>query len=307
MAVDLLVTGAGGLIGSSLRKLCPTGVFVTRRDCDLRDLSRVTALFRDMQPARVLHLAGLVGGVRSNADHNADLFTDNVLINTNVLNSAQRKGVSRLVSVLASCAFAVFPDRPSTEEDLHVGMPFEGNLGYGCSKRMLDVHTKLLWQQYGCRFSTIAPVTMYGPNDNFDLEHGHVIGALIHKVIRAKERGEALVVWGSGQAIRQFVYVDDVARLLLRSVDSFRGPETVIIAPDSGLRIRELVDKLVSLAHFDGPVVFDRSQPEGVRIKRLQSMRFAERFPAFGFTPIEEGLATTLEWFIKHASEAAVT
>ena len=307
MAIDLLVTGAGGLLGSSLRKLCPTAVCVTRTDCDLRDLAQVTVLLGDMQPARVLHLAGRVGGVRSNADHNADLFTDNVLINTNVLSAAQRTGVSRLISVLASCAFAVIPDRPSTEEDLHVGMPYEGNLGYGCAKRMLDLHTKLLWQQYGCRFSTIAPVTMYGPNDNFDLEHGHVIGALIHKVIRAKERAEALVVWGSGQAIRQFVFVDDVARLLLRLVDSFSGPETVIIAPDPGLTIRELVDKLVGLAHFDGPVVFDLSKPEGVRVKQLGSQRFTERFPEFRFTPIEEGLAETVDWYVKHAAGTAVT
>ena len=307
MPVDLLVTGAEGLLGSSVRRLYPAATFVTRRDCDLRDLSRVRALFERLKPERVLHLAARVGGVRSNAAYNADLFTDNVQINTNVLSVAQQAGVSKLVSVLSSCAFSIYSDRSSSEEDLHVGLPFEGNLGYGCSKRMLDVHTKLLWQQYGCRVSTITPVTMYGPNDNFDLEHGHVIGALIQKVVRAKERGEALVVWGSGQAVRQFVFVDDVARLLLRSLDSFSGPETVIIAPNAGLTILELVDKLVKLARFQGQVIFDQSKPEGVLIKRLQSKRFAERFPEFRFTPIDEGLVTTLEWYVKHSAGAPVT
>lgn len=307
MSVDLLVTGGSGLLGSTLRRLCQDATFVTSRDCDLRDISQARNLFERFRPSQVLHLAARVGGVHSNAVHNANLFADNVQINTNILSVAQQTGVSRLISVLSSCAFAMYPDRPSTEEDLHVGMPFEGNLGYGCSKRMLDVHTKLLWKQYGCRFSTVAPVTMYGPYDNFDPENGHVIGALVCKTVQAKEHNEALQVWGSGKAVRQFVYAQDIAQILLRALESFDGPETVIVSPDPGMTIRALVRKIAEAVQFTGPVVFDHSKPEGVQIKRVESKRFSKLSPCFRFMPIEEGLAETVAWFVKNRTPLAMS
>jgi GDP-L-fucose synthase len=266
----------------------------------LTDVSQARALFDRLRPKRALHLAARVGGVKSNAAKNADLFALNSQINANVLSVANQYGVQRLVSVLSSCAFALYPERPSNEDDLHVGMPFEGNLGYGCSKRMLDVHTRLLWEQYGCQFSTVAPVTMFGPHDNFDLEDGHVIGALIHKMTIAKETDSPVEVWGSGNAVRQFVYAKDVARVLLAELDSFEGPETTIVAPDEGLPIRTLVEQIARAVRFEGPVKFDRTKPEGVAIKRVVSKRFESRYPGFAFTPMEAGLAETVDWFCRH-------
>jgi GDP-L-fucose synthase len=304
VSTDLLVTGGGGLLGSALRELCPSATSVTSQDCDLTDLTQVRALFDRFKPRRVLHLAACVGGVQSNAAKNADLFTVNTQMNVNVLSVANQYEVQRLVSVLSSCAFALYPDRPSAEDDLHVGMPFEGNLGYGCSKRMLDVHTRLLWKQHGCRFSTIAPVTMYGPRDNFDLEDGHVIGALIHKMVMAKETGATVEVWGGGQAVRQFVYAKDVARVLLAELDSFEGPETLIVAPDQGVTIRALVGQIAQAIQFIGSIIFDRSKPEGVLVKRVKSIRFESRYPGFSFTPMEVGLAETVAWFRQHGPMA---
>jgi GDP-L-fucose synthase len=304
VSVDLLVTGGPGLLGSAVRELRPDVVFLGSRDCDLVDLAQVRALFDRVMPRRVLHLAARVGGVKSNAAKNADLFTLNAQINTNLLRVAQESGVQRLISVLSSCAFAVHQDRSSTEEDLHVGMPFEGNLGYGYAKRMLDVHTHLLWKQYKCRFSTVTPVTMYGPKDNFNLENGHVIGALIHKMVQAKETRGRVEVWGSGNAVRQFVYVKDVARVLLDELETFDGPDTVIVAPDQGVTIRELANQIARALGFSGQLVFDRGKPEGVTIKRLKSIRFMLRHPGFVFTPLEKGLAETVNWFRANISSA---
>jgi len=294
---NILITGGNGLLGSALKLLCPDAVFVTSRDADLRDVTQVRALFQKVRPTRVLHLAAKVGGVRVNAEHNADLFTDNLQINTNVLSVAREVGVSRLISILSSCAFKLYPDRSSGEEDLHVDAPFEGNLGYGYSKRMLDVHTKLLRNQYGCRYSTIAPVTMYGPHDNFDLEEGHVISSLIHKGMLAKKQGKTLEVWGGGQAIRQFVYVKDVAKILKEMLDFYDGPETVIVSPDNGVTIESLVAAIVESMGFEGKVEFDKTKPEGILVKRLKSNRFAQRFPEFSFTPLTGGLRKTIAWF----------
>ncbi|MDA1061291.1 MAG: NAD-dependent epimerase/dehydratase family protein [bacterium] len=294
---NLLITGGSGLLGSALKPLSHDAIFVDSQNADLRDLSQVRALFQKFRPSHVIHLAAKVGGVRANAEQNADLFTHNVQINTNVLGVACEMGVTRLISILSSCAFNLYPDQDSSEDDLHVKVPFEGNLGYGYSKRMLDIHTKLLCNQYGCRFSTIAPVTMYGPHDNFDVENGHVISSLLHKSILAKKQEKPLQVWGGGQAIRQFIYVEDVAKLLLEMLTCYDGPETTIIASDDGVTIRELVDEIVKSIGYEGMVEFDKTKPEGVLVKRLKSNKFDQQYPNFSFTPLQKGLQKTVEWF----------
>lgn len=300
MGAKLLVTGGTGLLGSTLQKICPDAVFLTRRDGDLADPREVRRLFEQHRPERVLHLAAEVGGVKKNAAENADLFADNILINTNVLSVASEMRVSRLISLLSSCVFHLRPDRPSTEEDLHTGLPFEGNLGYGYAKRMLDIQTKLLAEQNGAQFSTFTPVTMYGPHDNWDLEGGHVVASLIHKCFLAKREARPFEVWGTGKAVRQFIFAEDVARLLARALGSFNGPDTVIVAPDSGLSIAELAKSIARLMKFEGPIVFNVKMPEGERVKVIESRTFSRIFPDFSFTPLEAGLEKTIQWFCAH-------
>jgi GDP-L-fucose synthase len=297
MRGKILVTGGGGLLGYGLGKLCPEANFVTSRDFDLRDSAQVEALFDRYQPERVLHLAAHVGGVKKNALHNADLYTDNVLINTNVLNQAQKRGVKRLISVLSSCAYPHFDDRPSTENDLHTGLPFKGNLGYGMSKRLLDLQTHLLNEQYACQFSTITPMTMFGPNDDWDLEGGHVVASLIHKCFLAKQHGKALEVWGSGRAVRQFIYSYDVARILMGLLDQWESPQTLILAPDQGITIGDLAHTVARAFDFKGPVLFDTSKPEGQLKRSLQS----NQAKTFQYTPFEVALKETVQWFTQHS------
>ncbi len=297
MRPKILVTGGGGLLGHALKDICPEAVFVTSRDADLTELRDVRRLFEAVKPEQVIHLAAKVGGVKKNAGSNADLFTANAQINTNVLSVAKEYRVSRLISVLSSCAFNFYPDRASTEDDLHAGMPFGGNLGYGYSKRMIDIQTRLLWEQNGCRFSSVTPVTMYGPNDNWDLEDGHVLGALIHKCHLAKQQNRNLEVWGSGDAIRQFVYSYDVARLLLKALEVFSGYETVIIAADRGITMRDLAKAVAKTMGFKGEIVFDKSRPEGQLLRVVESRLFKDRLGDFKFTPFEQGLRETTAWF----------
>ena len=300
MRAEILITGGGGLLGYALKEICPEAVFVTRKDYDLTDAVQVKQLFETIKPKQILHLAAEVGGIKINSAKNADFFVANLRINSNVLSAAKQFGVSRLVSVLSSCAFQFYQDRPSTEDDLHIGLPFEGNLGYGYSKRALDVHARLLWQQYGCEFSSVTPVTMYGPNDNWDLDEGHVIGALIHKCHLAKQQGMPFEVWGDGNAVRQFVYSFDVARILLETLRVFRGPETTIVAPIVGMTIRELANLIAEIMQFNGPIIFDGAKPEGYLVKVMKSQKFSYFFPDFSFTSLREGLKTAIEWFLHH-------
>ena len=300
----LLVTGGTGLLGHALRPLCPHAVFVSSRECDLRERRDVVKLFRDVRPSQVIHLAARVGGVKANAECNVELLEANAAINTAVLSVARECRVRRLIAVLSSCAFPMYDERPSTESDLHAELPYQANLGYAFAKRLLDVHVRLVAQEKGLPWTSIAPVTMYGPHDNFDPEAGHVVGALFHRCWHAKHTGQPLTVWGSGQAIRQFVFVNDIARLLVLMVAQESPSGTVIVAPDGGMTIRALAEAVARAMQYEGPMNYDISQPEGVRLKRLQSERFQEAFPAFAFTSLEDGLQETARWFLSTKRKA---
>jgi GDP-L-fucose synthase len=298
------VTGGAGLVGNAVRSLRPDAIFVTRRDADLTDMGAVRQLFDRVRPNAVLHLAALVGGVRFNRDHNADMLTTNVQIDANVLTAARDAGVDRLVAVLSSCAFDIPADRPATEADLHVGLPYEGNLGYGLAKRLLDMQCRLITEQDRRRFSTIAPVTMYGPHDNFDLDDAHVVAALIHRCHRAKIDRVPLVVWGTGRGVRQFVFARDVARILVAELDRFDGAGTTIVAPDAGLTIEDLARRIARVMAFDGPIQFS-GELEGQVLKIVDGSKLAERLGDFTFTPLDEGLAITARWFVEHQTRDA--
>ncbi len=301
----VLVTGAGGLLGYAVRSLYPDAIFVTSRDCDLTSFENTRDLFRRIGPDCVLHLAAQGGGVKMNASSNADVFAANIQINTNVLSAASEAGVKRLISVLSSCAFRVREDAPCTEDDLHAGLPFPGNFGYAYAKRLLDIQTRLIEEQYGLHFSTLTPVTMYGPHDNWDLDTGHVAAALIHKCWLAKCQNKDLEVWGSGNAVRQFIFSFDVARILLEEMKTFHGPETLIMEPGQPISIRELAQEVAHAMDFRGSLVFDSAKPEGQKVKVIRSKNFAKRYPDFKFTPIQQGLKETADWFISHAAPIA--
>ncbi|CUS31544.1 NAD-dependent epimerase/dehydratase family protein [Candidatus Nitrospira nitrificans] len=304
MTGPLLVTGGSGLLGSAVRELHPQAVFVTSADGDLRRPDVAKALFDEVRPSKILHLAGLVGGVKANAEENSRFFEDNALINLSVLSAARALRIPRLVSILSSCAFPMFSDRATSEEDLQLGFLYDGNAGYGHAKRMLDFHTRLAVKDEGLAWTTVTPVTMYGPHDSFDAEHSHVVGSLIQRCWKAKTTGTQYVVWGSGRAVRQFVFARDVARVALDATERDLDPGTTIIAPDQGITIRSLAETIAAAMDYTGPIHFDRSQPEGMLIKRLQSTCFTSRFPAFQFTALRNGLAETVRWFAQQTSLA---
>ena len=167
---------------------------------------------------------------------------------------------------------------------------------------MLDIHTRLVAKEEGWKWTTLTPVTLYGPQDSFDPEGGHVVGSLIRRCWAAKTTGAPYVVWGSGRAVRQFAFVEDVANIAVDAVQRNLDATTTIIAPDAGTTIQTLAETIASAMGYTGPIVFDRSQPEGVLIKRLQSMTFSTRFPDCRFTSLAAGLEKTVRWFLDYAT-----
>lgn len=302
MTGPLLITGGTGLLGSAIRKIQPDAIFLSRADGDLRDRSVAERLLKEIRPVQIVHLAGLVGGVKVNAANNSRFFEDNALINTAVLSAARFLRIQRLVSLLSSCAFPLFPDRATTEDDLQASLPYDGNAGYGYAKRMLDIHTRLVAKEEGWKWTTLTPVTLYGPRDSFDPEGGHVVGSLIRRCWAAKTTGTPYVVWGSGRAVRQFVFVDDVARIVVDALQRNLDSTTTIIAPDAGITVQTLAETIAAVMGYTGPILFDHNQPEGVLVKRLRSMTFSARFPDCRFTSLRNGLDATVRWFMEHAS-----
>ncbi len=305
MTGSLLVTGGSGLLGQAVRRLRPDAVYWSSRDGDLRDQSVAERLLQAIHPGQILHLAGVVGGVKANADGNARFLEDNILINTAVLSAARRLRVPRLTAMLSSCAFPLYADRSTTESDLQDALPYDGNAGYACAKRTLDRHIALAANEAGLAWNSLTPVTMYGPHDSFELETGHVVGALIRRCHEAHTYGTAFTVWGTGRAIRQFVYVDDVARLALRALGGAWGPATTIVTPDEGIPIAQLARTIAQVMDYSGPIVFDAAQPEGVPVKRLRSTTFEERFRGSRFTSLTDGLTETVRWFLSQETGQA--
>ena len=204
--MTVLVTGGTGLVGYALKKVLPQAVYLSSKDCDLRNYDQCLSIFKKYSPKHVFHLAAKVGGIKANSDFAADFYSDNILINTNVLNASYETNVSKVVSLLSTC---VYPDKvsyPLTEEQIHNGEPHQSNFAYAYAKRMLDVHSRSYRKQHGCNFVTVVPNNLFGENDNFDLENSHVIPAIIRKVHEANMSNKNVVLWGDGSPIRDLIY-----------------------------------------------------------------------------------------------------
>ncbi|XP_075405293.1 GDP-L-fucose synthase isoform X5 [Tenrec ecaudatus] len=190
----ILVTGGSGLVGRAIQKVVADGaglpgeewVFVSSKDADLTDAAQTRALFEKVQPTHVIHLAAMVGGLFRNIKYNLDFWRRNMYINDNVLHTAFEVGTRKVVSCLSTC---IFPDKttyPIDETMIHNGPPHSSNFGYSYAKRMIDVQNRAYFQQHGRTFTAVIPTNVFGPHDNFNIEDGHVLPGLIHKVHLAK-------------------------------------------------------------------------------------------------------------------------
>ncbi|XP_033919690.1 GDP-L-fucose synthase isoform X1 [Melopsittacus undulatus] len=241
VAKRILVTGGTGLVGKAIEKVVADGegrpdeewIFVSSRDADLTSATETKALFEQHKPTHVIHLAAMVGGLFKNIRYNLDFWRRNIHINDNVLHSAYETGVQKVVSCLSTC---IFPDKttyPIDETMIHNGPPHSSNFGYSYAKRMIDIQNRGYFEQHGCRFTAVIPTNVFGPHDNFNIEDGHVLPGLIHKVYLAKQNGSALTVWGTGKPRRQFIYSLDLARLFLWVLREYDEVEPIILSGES--------------------------------------------------------------------------
>jgi GDP-L-fucose synthase len=297
MKNKILITGGNGLVGSEF-----IGDYYykpTSKEYDLKKTDDVNRLMLKRFDS-VIHTAGKVGGIGGNMNHKGEFFYDNIMINTNVIESARISGVKNLVSFLSTCVFPDNIEYPLTEKKIHLGPPHFSNDAYAYSKRMVDVQIRAYREQYGLNYKSVIPTNIYGPNDNYDIKNGHVVPSLIHKCFLARENKTPLTIWGSGKPLREFIFSKDVSVLSEWVLHNYNENEPIILSTSEEISIREVVDIIVEIMNFKGKVVFDTSKPDGQFRKPSDNSKIKNYLPNFKFTDIFDGLKETIEFFEKN-------
>lgn len=301
----VVVTGGAGFLGKAVvrdleKKKCPY-IFVVRScEFDLRHESSIKRLLKKTRPDIIIHLAAVVGGIGANRENPGKFFYDNLIMGVQLMEQARVFGVEKVVLIGTICAYPKYTKVPFREEDLWDGYPEETNAPYGLAKKMLLVQSQTYRQQYGFNSIFLLPVNLYGPGDNFSPESSHVIPALIKKCIDAKIQGkDSIVVWGTGKATREFVFVNDAARAIVLAAEKYDKSEPVNIGAGFEISIKELVNCIVRLTGFKGKVVWDTTKPDGQPRRRLDVSRAKKEIGFTAKIKFATGLRKTIEWYKK--------
>jgi GDP-L-fucose synthase len=299
----VLVTGGSGFLGSHvvdrLREIGADVFVARRRDYDLTTQDAASRVLDDARPEVVLHLAAEVGGIGANRAHPGRFFYANAMMGVQLIEEARIRGVAKFVQVGTVCAYPKFTPVPFREEDFWIGYPEETNAPYGIAKKALYVQLTAYRQEYGFPGIYVLPTNLYGPRDNFDPATSHVIPALIRRLLEAKREGrEELVIWGTGQASREFLYVDDCARALLLAAEHYDGAEPVNIGIGTEIRIRDTASLIAEIVGWQGRFVYDTEKPDGQPRRCLDTSKALELFGFRAHVGIREGLERTVEWYV---------
>ncbi|OGM98965.1 MAG: GDP-fucose synthetase [Candidatus Yanofskybacteria bacterium RIFCSPLOWO2_01_FULL_41_34] len=303
----ILVTGGAGFLGSFVvQKLLKRGVpkkniFIPRsKDLDLRKLENCVKTVRNQDI--VIHLAAIVGGIGYNQKIPGQMFYDNLIMGTQLMEAARQGGVEKFIAIGTICAYPKYTKVPFVESALWNGYPEETNAPYGLAKKMLLVQSQAYRQQYDFNSIYLLPVNLYGPGDNFNPKSSHVIPALIKKVADAQKAGKGHIdVWGTGKASREFLYVADCAEGIVLATEKYDKPDPVNLGANREIKIKDLVKTICKLMDFKGDIRWDKTKPDG-QPRRMVDTTLAKK--EFGFkatTSLEDGLEKTIRWHKTHA------
>ena len=237
--MQVLITGGTGLVGSKV-----TGdIRLSSKDADLRDWNQTFAIFDKYKPEKVIHCAAKVGGIGGNMNYKGEFFYDNIMMNTNVIEAARQVGTKRLLCFLSTCVFPDDVEYPLSEEKVHLGEPHSSNYPYAYAKRMADIQIRAYREQYGVEYISVIPTNIYGPNDNFNIETGHVLPSLIHKCYLAEKNNTDFVIWGTGKPLREFIFSKDIGKLTEWALDNYTEEEPIIFSTSEAYWLRLEIKK----------------------------------------------------------------
>ena len=300
----ILITGGAGFLGKFvIEELLVNGALIENiviprsSENDLRNSDNCNRLLKDIDI--VIHLAARVGGIGFNMKYPGVLFYDNAIMGINIIESSRITNVEKVVLVGTVCSYPKFTPTPFKEENLWEGYPEETNAPYGVAKKALLVQAQSYREQYGMNIIYLIPVNLYGPGDHFDLENSHVIPALIRKFVEAKDRNDKeVVVWGTGNVSREFLYVEDAARGIVSATLNYNKLDPVNLGTGKEIMAKDLVELIRNMVGFEGEIVWDNSKPDGQPRRKLDTF-LAEK--EFGFkvrTSFMTGLKNTINWYI---------
>ncbi|WP_333979333.1 GDP-L-fucose synthase [Sphingomonas aerolata] len=273
---------------------------------DLRRQADVEAWLEEVRPDAIVIAAARVGGILANDSYPVDFLEDNLLIQTNIIGTAHRIGVERLLFLGSSCIYPRMADQPITEAALLTGQLEETNQWYAIAKIAGIKLVQAYRRQHGRDYISAMPTNLYGPGDNFDFNSSHVLPALIRKAHDAKASGaESMTVWGSGTPRREFMHVDDCADALVFLLQDYSDAEHVNVGTGDDIAIRDLAGLVSKVVGFDGGIVLDSSRPDGTPRKLLSN----EKLARLGWTPkvaLEDGIRSTYRWFLEQPSIRAL-
>jgi len=304
---SILVTGGTGLVGNGLKTISKdyeekyNFIYISSKNYNLTSLQETKAMFEKYRPNYVIHLAACVGGLYKNMNNKVIMLEKNLMINYNVIKCSHDYKVEKLISCLSTC---IFPDKvtyPIDESLLHNGPPHHSNDAYAYAKRMLEIHSKAYRENYGDNFICVSPTNVYGPHDNFNLEDAHVLPALIHKCYLAKEANEDFIIRGTGTPLRQFIFSEDLAKLIMIIMENHNDDNLILSPPESDeLSIKDLATIIAKEFNYEERIKFDLSYSDGQYKKTVSVNKLLSLIGDFQYTKIEDGIKKSVNWFIQN-------
>ena len=297
----VVITGGKGFLGthlvSKIKAKGPKSIFIPefpkydlRRYKDCLDVAKKGEV--------IIHLAANVGGIGYNREFPANLFDDNILMGTFMMMAARDAKVKKFVAMGTICAYPKFTPVPFKEENLWMGYPEETNAPYGLAKKMQLVQAQAYRQQYGFNAIFLLPVNLYGPGDNFNPKSSHVIPALIRKFVEAKKNGDKeVVVWGTGKASREFLYVEDAAEAILLATERYNKADPVNLGAGREIKVKDLAELIKKYTGYKGSIVWDKTKPDGQPRRMLDVSRAKKEFGFTAKTTFETGLKNEIDWY----------
>ena len=301
----ILVTGGSGLVGNAVKSVSKkynyNFIFISSKDFNLLNIDETKEMFQKYKPTFVIHLAGYVGGLYRNMNNKVDMLEKNLLINFNVIKCAHDFQVKKMVACLSTCIFPNDISYPIDESMLHNGAPHFSNDAYAYAKRMIEIHCKAYRENYGDNFICITPTNIYGPHDNFDLENGHVLPSLIHKCFLAKHQNTDFVVRGTGRPLRQFIYSEDLADLIMIILEKSNEDNTILSVSEKDEKSIEYIARVIAKSfNYENNLKFDENFSDGQYKKTVSNKKLQNLVGDYEFTSLENGIQKTVQWFKEH-------